>query len=258
MMANPSPTPLLFTQPFAKITQLMPRNFRCSQFCCSFAKKVVLAGSALLLLQPLAEPTRAEGLLYQLPKDGSWSTFEYVNNGKNKGSFWIASVGEVKIEGKACRWIELRMDEATLNRPIKKTFKVLVPEEHLGTGKRPLDHVIQGWTKSGDSKAQKFDPKSLKGGHILFLLAPPLEKVETLGEVEVTSKLGTVKCPSVRQSGKLLDSQVVFETRLNSKSPFGVVTCQFTQKVEGRGESVLEMKLSDFGEGAKSVIAEQE
>lgn len=59
----------------------------------------------------------------------------------------MASAGQATVDGEACRWSELRQDEATLDRPLKSTLKVLVPEQHPDRGKSPLNLVIRGGFK---------------------------------------------------------------------------------------------------------------
>lgn len=218
--------------------------------------RIVIVAAVLLILPLFRDPAYAEGLLYRLPKDGTWTRFEYVCTGKSdqparKGSLWMASVGQATVDGEACRWIELRQDEATLGRPIRKTYKVLVPERYLGRGQSPLNHVVRGWFK-GTGEAKALDPKSIRG--ILWItLAPPLSDVEELNAEVIVSKLGELACPGLKTTGKFpvseMDWDVTFETRLHPNAPFGVVTCDFRE----RG-SHFAMKLIDFGDGAKSEI----
>ena len=221
--------------------------------------KIFVAVAALVILPLIHQPATAEGLLYRLPKDGTWTRFEYVytvvgkDNPPRKGSFWMASVGQATVNGEACRWIELRQDEATFGGPLKNTYKVLVPEQHLGRGKSPLNHVVRGWFK-GSGEPKVLNSKN-NGGFIMIALASPLKDVAELKEEVIVSKLGELACPGIKTTGKFpvskIDWEVTFETRLHPKAPFGVVTCDFRE----RGSS-LAMKLIDFGDGAKSEMPE--
>lgn len=220
--------------------------------------RILIATAVVIVLPWIVESSFAGGLVDRLPADGAWARFEYVNNvGVNRprmGSLWMASVGQAMVKGEACRWIEIRMEEETLNRPLRKTRKVLVPERHLGRGKSPLLHVVRAWFKSGDSDAKELDTKNF--GPLQIWLASPLDDVKHLEDEVVLSKLGELPCPGVKETGKLLDKEVEFTTRLHSKAPFGVVTYEFRQKTEAGFVTMTTMKLSDFGDGATSDIAE--
>lgn len=220
--------------------------------------RILIATAALVILPLMVKSSFAGGLLDRLPADGTWARFEYVNsvgqNSTRKGSLWMASVGQTTVKGEACRWIEIRMDEKTLKFPINKTYKVLVPERHLGRGKCPLKHIIRAWSKSGDRDAKVLDPENIAGPLEIWLVSP-LKDVEQLEEEVISSELGELACPGIKESGKLLDKEVEITTRLHPKAPFGVVTYEFRQKTDAGFVSA--MKLTDFGDGAKSRVPEQ-
>lgn len=221
--------------------------------------RILIIAAVLFILPLISAPCFADGLLDRLPADGTWARYEYVNNvGENEtrmGTLWMASVGQATVKGEVCRWIEIRMEEETFNRPIRKTRKVLVPERHLGRGKSPLKHVVQAWYKSGDRDAKELDFKNF--GPLQVWLASPLDDVKQLPEEIVSSKLGDLACLGIKQTGKLFEKEAELKTRLHPKAPFGVVTHEFRLKTEADFVTITTMKLSDFGDGAKSDVPEQ-
>jgi hypothetical protein len=131
--------------------------------------------------------THADGLLYKLPKDGTWADYELVGTtegkipdvakgkdyesagtldtktpvvikGSIKGTLRMASVGQVSDGAQPCRWIEiiLKMEvkpavgesaKAPEGKISSSYFKVLIPEKYLVKGEAPLDHAIRAWYK---------------------------------------------------------------------------------------------------------------
>ncbi len=127
----------------------------------------------IFIVMILPARTNAEGLIHQLPKDGSWVRFEI--NGKGiaadgtvkisiKGTQTISSVGRVAVNNEQCRWIEI---ETALNydRRDSKTgkhteiFKLLIPEQYLTKGKNPRDHVLKAYKGSSAKTIRKLDLK---------------------------------------------------------------------------------------------------
>ena len=77
---------------------------------------------AVVALGALAtEAALADGLVYQLPEDGSWVRYELegcrpASSGNAKqeigmrGNVTISSVGVVEVDNEPCRWIEVVVD----------------------------------------------------------------------------------------------------------------------------------------------------
>ena len=96
----------------------------------------------LPVLALTASLARGDGLLYQLPKDGAWVSYEIdlttdvgERQHTEKGSLRMASVGKTTEQGKPCRWIEVVIEASAgdlEDRYKVATVKVLIPEEHLG------------------------------------------------------------------------------------------------------------------------------
>jgi len=83
----------------------------------------------------------ADGLITQLPDDGSWAEFELKlilteNEQKREHSAYLrlSSVGQVENQGIKCRWVELQVSRTEPPKP-DEVAKILVPEESLKSGR---------------------------------------------------------------------------------------------------------------------------
>ena len=217
------------------------------------------AALACLLLTPLT--TRADGLLYQLPKDGAWVLFDLEMSAKDrmtKGTLKMSSVGAVKVDNKPCRWIELKMTVKMDEREETYVAKLLAPEKDLREGGKPFENRIRGWLKERlDGEVAELDEKNQ--GPVPIFLSSPLKDAKKLEPKIVESKLGKLKCAGVtghieykEGEGKI---KVTFETRRHKNAPFGVVTSNIKLEVERNGnreEFKMTFKLREVGKGAVS------
>ncbi|MSR57591.1 MAG: hypothetical protein EXS05_07955 [Planctomycetaceae bacterium] len=162
--------------------------------------------ASLLLLVMSAPEVRADGLIYQLPANGSSVRYDIENkasmNGQEQtimGSLTVSSVGEATVDGEKCRWIEFRLMIKRENIERVTLAKCLIPEKHLGRGKSPGEHLIRGWIKTGDGEPQAFtDLKSPQaGGRVIGYLAGPPPNAGELEKVDVESPLGKLACEGV-------------------------------------------------------------
>jgi hypothetical protein len=184
---------------------------------------------------------RADGLLYQLPADGSWVLFEaqytfkvdgMEKPGQGTGTLKMASVGKALEGSEPCRWIEFKMQ-----------LKDIGPEQILINDEAVARAVpIHGrW------------PAYLSG---------PFHAEKKLAEQVVESKLGALKCDGVtgwiQYQEADLHMKVTFETRLHETAPFGVVSSrmQFDLKRDAKLLQTVDatMKLIDFGKYATTVL----
>jgi hypothetical protein len=210
----------------------------------------------------------ADGLLYQLPEDGSWVRFdsEYTFKvgeaaGRGTGTMTMASVGKT-VEGKdACRWIEFDVrlkdsgNEHTLIR------KLLIPEKHLKRGENGTEHVVRGWAKFDDEKVDRAVPLH---GRWPAYLAGPLKDERKLANERVESKLGALECEGVtgfiEYHADDMDTKVTYEMRLHERAPFGVVSGRMLFEVTRDGKIAqtidARLKLTDFGKDAKTALPE--
>lgn len=203
----------------------------------------------VLLHTAFSQSVRADGLIYQLPADGTSVRYNtevtFVNNGQERmltGSLTISSVGQTTVDNEKCRWIEFKNVTKTDQGERIAIAKFLIPEKDLGKGKSPADHMLRGWVKQGDMEPVTVsDPKSLPGRMMLVgYLAGPAPNAKELDKVEVDGPLGKLACAGVtgdqefqRDNGSL---SINFENRLNEKAPFGVVTAvwKFERKTNGQ------------------------
>lgn len=233
------------------------------------------AAAALLALAAL--PACGDGLLFQLPEDGTWAQYDYdlsvkVNGGREQaeGLIRLASVGRVTEKGQPCRWIEFRIEMKPEKEELETAImKLLVPERHLKKGENPLDHVVRGWVRSDEDKPPKEleDPgKLLRRLPYLSVLGKPLENQRELAATTVRSKLGSLSCKGVEGTLELrVDGndrlRMKAEQRLHSKAPFGVVDShgnfEFLSGGQVAAKASFDLKLADFGTGAKSEMPEQ-
>jgi hypothetical protein len=230
----------------------------------------------LLFVLP-AGRVRADGLLYQLPKDGTWASYDVEVTARGpegplsiKGTLRLASVGQT-IENKTpCRWIEVQIDMTMIVKDHKDTktrlYKILVPEKYLTKGETPMEHALRAWEQADREEPKKMqDPGSFQAGPFPIVLSGPWKDVRSLEKTEVESKLGKLPCEGVQgtlhfTSKETNDVKCTFENRMHAKSPFGVVTSRWTLKPPTKssdpGTMEWTLKLADFGENAVSKMPE--
>jgi hypothetical protein len=238
---------------------------------------------------------RADGLIYQLPEDGTWVRYEYENRrvdekgavqSKQTGSVALSSVGRETVNGETCRWIEMKTHIIRDGKPdYIELFKLLIPEKRLKAGEDPLSDVVRGWYKYGGVTIQRTGrvldyttetpnrvmTPSVHGmsGTLSTFIAAPLKASQKLDEEVVDSKLGKRPCPGVActsttkiDRGK--DPRTIIsnlEMRSHEDVPFGVIS--FREDVEVRRDekfgsrSITTLKLADFGTGARSDIPDE-
>lgn len=231
---------------------------------------------ALCVLVPAT--TLAEGLLYQLPEDGTWVRFDLDVSGSETdgmmvtlvGTLKMSSVGTVDVNGERCRWIEVAIEASANDEPFTQVDKVLIPQKHLAAGKEPLKHVVEAWKKHSmiaDGRPREIEDSAGRVARSLESLRPflhgPFRKVKKLDKVPITTKLGKLECAGIRASEVVDQSRGVtvdttYTIRLHKKAPFGVVTWEaettFEKDGDPLGTGTMELKLLDFGKDAKSAI----
>ena len=232
--------------------------------------------SALAVLFSL-NPVAAQGLLHRLPKDGTFARFELEtssqdkgeNKKTHKGSLTLSSVGEVKVDEKPCRWLEMKMEADT---PGDHVVKVLIPSERLNAKETPLDHAAKGWRKMignhndgglRELTKQLANFKTMHAGAMPIILPGPLTDAKKLPKKKIDSKLGKLECEGqtgtrVLEPSKDYTSEVTYETWLHEKAPFGVLACRITVKTFHNGEYLRTFTMSallvEVGKGAKSEL----
>lgn len=231
---------------------------------------------SLPIIALLSSVASAEGLLYQLPDDGHWVRFEMIVSkwktpAKSVGKLTLSSVGTEQIDGRKCRWIEIDFDTNWRAQPNKYVCKLLIPEEHLGTGKDPLKHLLKACVKKNDAAPlEGEDLHDLLGpvqhNFVGYLLHGPFKTEEKLEATDIDSHFGKLNCHGIRAiDGTLTPDGLlngsVYVIRLHDKSPFGVVTMEHESKKilnlrDGPTETweKIVFKVADAGVDAKSKI----
>jgi hypothetical protein len=235
-------------------------------------RSIMLAGAVLVVLS--TQSTRADGLIYQLPPDRTQVRYETegtsVINGEKlvvKGSLTISSVGKSIAEGEECRWIEFKNVFQTDMGERIFIAKFLIPKKHLGRGKSAEKHMIRAWIKRDGSEPQEITDLESPGSRMLVgYLAGPINP-EELAKVEIeTQALGKLSCGGVKGRREFQDEDngsltIHFETRLNEKAPFGVVSAlwKFERRVDGKVESTgaTKMTLAEMNTTALSELPDK-
>lgn len=215
----------------------------------------------------LADPviSSAEGLLYQLPEDGFWVRFDvqYKFNSEGleqagQGTITMASVGKTFESSEECRWIEFKVqlkDSGTEHTLIRK---LLIPVRYLKKGENATEHVIRGWAKFDNEGVERAVPVH---GRWPAYLAGPFQDEKKLDRQVVDGKFGRLMCEGVTGWIEFTEgdvhTKVTFETRLNEKAPFGVVSTRMLFEVKGAGPPYIDAtaQLADFGKGAESLLS---
>src|SRR5258708_16755663 len=131
---------------------------------------------------------------YKATKDGKVDV--------RKGTFTVSSVGTATIDGEKCRWLEIkevtRFRNADMDMEQTAVTKVLIPENYIGKGKSPGEHVIRGWVRRGKTDdVRALDDKEATE-LVLFRtlwLAGPAPDSRELEKTDVETKpLGTLSC----------------------------------------------------------------
>jgi hypothetical protein len=244
---------------------------------------------AVILVLGLTGGVRADGLITKLPADGTWALFAVKETaafpgkqgGKAKavtvaGTLKLASVGSEKVEGEACRWIELVL-EATppgAKEPQVTVFKALIPEKFLAKGQDPRAHWLKGWMKLGDQPPQALTPEQLAAPvlKLNMFVGGPLQETKDLQKKTIETGVGELTCRGV--SGTLVikggsvrvtdgkaeahDAKLRVESYFHDKAPFGVALWRGTLMLNVAGgqatTSDSTITLNKFGKVAKSVL----
>jgi hypothetical protein len=230
---------------------------------------------ACIILPLVATPrATADGLITQLPDDGSWAEFELKltlteNDQKREHSAYLrlSSVGQVEHQGTKCRWVELHVSKTEPPKP-DEIGKILVPEESLKSGKVTAASLIRGWRKPEDEEATEMDKDRprLGIGPLAMLLSgsfsdstkPEKEevKVEGLGLLNCEKTTGKHDLPMSPTDNLPADITLW----RNSKAAFGTVKLRvhLVDKRDGRErDGVFEAVQVKSGKDAKSAVPDR-
>ena len=202
----------------------------------------------------------ADGLVYQLPADGSWADYElrFTSSATvTTGLLRLRSVGRTQVDGDECRWIELSVTNTDPPAP-DELFKLLIPEQYLNGGSDITPHVRQAWYQRGDAAPQFIgnDRLELSMGPVEMFLGGPLEHLATL-EHQALEVAGIGTLDSARETGQV---ELAFDgperrpvgmtVWRHPRSPFGTVQMRIEVESEPgrvRRGAVLEVTLVSAG-----------
>ena len=234
-------------------------------------RRLLLATVAACTLAPSVLP--ADGLIYQLPDDGTWARYDLkftmVRGDQRReatGTLRVASVGKASADGKDGRWIEFRLDLMPPDGNEQTIIaKVLVPEEQLAAGKTPIDHIARGWIKLPNDREPQALNDDNRGPLPIFLAGPGRDhqtleatKIENtkLGEIEAAGDSGTIE---YQEQTRQLAAK--YETRRHEKAPFGVVSMSVEVESEQNGQRAPDanatLTLAESGDTALSDLPNQ-
>jgi hypothetical protein len=219
------------------------------------------------------QAARADGLIYQLPDDGTGVFYEtetsFTRDGQErtvKGTLSISSVGKLTVDNEPCRWIEIKSVTTVDGQERISITKCLIAEKYLKKGEAPGQHLIRGWAKQGNDEPQAIKELSFPRARGLpGYLAGPAPNALELDAVEVDGKLGKLSCKGisgdlefVRENGTV---RTHFENRLHEKSPFGVVSAGWKTERTTNGQTMggrtMKLTLVDINLNALSELADK-
>ena len=230
--------------------------------------------SSLALLLAAVPRAAADGLITQLPDDGSWAEFELKltltkNDEKREHSAYLrlSSVGQVEHQGTKCRWVELHISRTEPPTP-DEVAKILVPEESLKSGKVTVANLIRGWSKPGDDETVELDKDRprLKIGPLAMLLSGSSSdsqksekeevKVEGLGPLACEKSTGKHDLPMSPNDNLPADITLW----RHSKAAFGTVKLRIhlvDKRPDQERDGVFEAVLVKSGKDAKSALPDR-
>lgn len=220
----------------------------------------------LLLLATVASDVFADGLIWQLPPDGTIVEFqgesqaevtpvlakEFAGKLPSEAiesleraqkvnmpiTVVVSSVGEVKRAEQNCRWIELKMQSSGQ----ENILKVLVPEKCLARGEDPLDHAILTFFNAKDVDQAKvslekgFNRIAYEIDRFRTVFPTQLRDVQELPRKTIETPLGTFADCEVIAGTTEFDRPLLGKGRwefkgswqftLHPDAPFGVVEVQ--------------------------------
>lgn len=194
------------------------------------------------LIAIVCTSARGDGLVFQLPKDGSFIQYQKDVDGifetkKFNGQqlITIRALGEVNEGDIACRWIEFRFDEVDSSANYF-VVKCLIPVKYFKQGENPGEHIIRAWAKAKDTSPHAVENvKEMQSTLLRGMLEGPQTNAKELDPIDVKSSLGVFSCAGVagdyefefHRNGTFA---LHVENRHHEKAPFGVVGA--TWKIE--------------------------
>jgi hypothetical protein len=222
-----------------------------------------------------ATSLRADGLIYQLPEDGTWvrykTTMTFSSGGKVgevTGRVTISSVGKRVTEDQGpCRWIEVASELSDGKAKQVSVGKFLIPETALVKGHNPRNFIVKAWGKDGAGVKEEGELPEDVGSMLDMLFHGPLDNSKPISEATVKTKLGELKAAGVsgtrtRKLGSDTETmQLTVAARNHEKVPFGVLDYATKYTVKGGAaaqEGTMRLIYEDSGDKAVTKLPEQD
>ena len=215
-----------------------------------------IAGVGALVCLFTVVPAYADGLIFQLPPDGTWARYTMTTEAEFKlskrrmqkitivGTLTVSSVGEVRRNEQKCRWIEMKWESENRGVHRKLLLKLLIPEEYLRRGEDPLSHVVLTFfdPKAVDQKkapsvesfiGEGFNRIQYEIDRFRDMFPKPLDNLKRLKPELINTRAGKFEDCEVVTGTSSYDGQLMnigrsvykgtYRMVLHPKAPFGVV-----------------------------------
>jgi hypothetical protein len=257
----------------------------------------VVAFVVLAWLIPVGLTARADGLIFQLPPDGTWARYTLKTEAKFGfggaqalplslvRTLTVSSVGEVKRNDQTCRWIELELENKGAGKGLyqKLILKLLIPQDYLRRGEDPLAHPVLTFfdPKPADRRAplvesyidEGFNRIQYEIERFRNVFPKPLDNPTKLKAETVETPAGKFEDCEVIAGTSSLDGQLVNNGRtayhasyrlfLHPKAPFGLVAMHVELKGTEYGHRAVfvsskdTLTLSQSGKNAASHLRQE-
>ena len=216
-----------------------------------------------------ADSVQAQGLIHQLPPDGTSVRFQVAVTRKVPGGqsasqaaeVAVSSVGVAKAADGDLRWIEisLRLPKQT------QLLKLAIPEKHFGKGQDPFAHITRAWLKRDDAEPEQVEPERARRAVAVFLV-PHFGELSGEGTETLDTKIGKLEC-NVREgkaTTKFDDTTLESSGRfwLNSQVPLGWAQLELHRRAVSGGELVREttsrFTIAEVGRRAVSQLPDRQ
>ena len=161
---------------------------------------------ATLLLVLSAAAARADGLLYQMPKDGAWAAYDLDCTAKAggvertlTGTLRMASVGQVTVQDQPCRWIEVQLTMWAVVDGVKgkkEQFEASDSRKVARTGEIAAGPRGAAWwqPESGAATEKFADPRNIDNSPLPIILSGPWKNAKPLKKAEIEGRFGKLLC----------------------------------------------------------------
>jgi hypothetical protein len=199
---------------------------------------------------------------YSLPVDGSWVEYDWTftdGQGKeHRGLLRISSVGKERVDGKTCRWVELKRRGREENQGPTKIRKLLVEEPGrdvpAGPG-RPLEVVLGFSRDESDGPVTRLGARRLAEVAHLGFESDESGLREEAKEQKIQTPLAEFVARHVSMAGRTGQRRLEYHGWLTSDLPFGWAKMEI-RELGGKGPArvLYSVTARRRGTGARSEL----